>query len=329
MSKKKKLFIIVFAIIFVAIGVFVLITVLNPKPEMQAPYENFYAVVNNENLEIVEKNNDNLVNYMSEFAETGLVTASTPYMTKYKAMQKLFDNYTKLDEYIQSNILYLTDYDYKLVNIQRQLTEKHEVVIEKYNACVSHIKKHIVPLRQAQNTDSWTMMNAITAYDTLFMDFVSDYAEFYSITAELFANYTTTTIDANPYTRLNLKTITKWSQKIVENLKATTFDGVETAVANLEKFTSSVMVSNPSMYYNSFEYFNGIIDKINALPDEVYTALANNTVDAYVSAIQDTQTQTDTKKTIEDYFEISITITPVAPAPVAPIAGGRLVWKKQ
>ena len=54
MSKKKKLFIIVFAIIFVAIGVFVLITVLNPKPEMQAPYENFYAVVNNENLEIVE-----------------------------------------------------------------------------------------------------------------------------------------------------------------------------------------------------------------------------------------------------------------------------------
>ena len=327
MSKKKKITTIVFALIFVAIGVFVLITVLNPKPDMKAPYENFYAVVNNENLEIVEKNNDNLINYMSEFAETGLISTSTPYMTKYTVMQKMFDNYTKLDEYIQNNILYLTDYDNDLVDIQRKLTEKHEVVIAKYDACVSHIKTHIVPLRQANNTTSWTMMNAITAYDTLFMDFVCDYAEFYSITTELFANYTTTTIDANPYTRVNLRSVAKWSQKIVENLKEGKFDGVTTAVANLEKFTSSVIVSNPSMYYNSFEYFNSLIAKINSMPDELYTALANDTVETYYASITDTQVQADTQQVLEEYFEITLSVTPLNPS--KPVAGGMLVWKEQ
>ena len=322
MSKKKKITIIVFALIFVAVGVFVLISILNPKPDMQAPYENFYAVVNNENLEIVEKNNDNLINYMSEFAETGLISTSTPYMTKYTVMQKMFNNYTKLDEYIQNNILYLTDYDYKLVHIQKQLTEKHEVVIAKYDACVSHIKTHIVPLRQANNTTSWTMMNAITAYDTLFMDFVGEYAEFYTITTELFANYTTT-IDANPYTRVNLKTVAKWSQKIVENLKEGKFDGVVTAVSNLERFTSSVIVSNPSMYYNSFEYFNSLIAKINSMPEELYAALANDTVETYYTSITDTQVQADTQQVLEEYFEITLSTTPANPP--KPVAGGMLV----
>ena len=315
MSKKKKIFSVVLALVVVAIGVFVLISILNPKPEMEAPYENFYAVVNNENLETVEKNNDNLVTYMSEFVGSDLTTAAEPYMTKYTAMQKLFDNYTKLDEYIQNNILYLTDYDYNLAKIQRQLTEKHEVVIEKYTDCVNHIKKHIVPLRKDNLTDSWQMMNAITAYDTLFMNFVSEYAEFYSLTAELFANYTTTTMEANPYTRLNLKTVTKWSQKIVENLKAEKFDSLESAVANLEKFTSSVIVSNPNMYYHSFEYFNDLIDKTNRLPDEAYTALANNTVDTYFASITDDQTKKDVRQVFEEYFEITL--------------GGASVWKNQ
>lgn len=315
MSKKKKIFTIVFALVVVAIGAFVLISVLNPKPEMEAPYENFYAVVNNENLEIVEKNNDNLVTYMSEFAGSDLVKSAEPYMTKYTAMQKLFDNYTKLDEYIQNNILYLTDYDYNLAKIQRELTEKHEVVIAKYTDCVNHIKTHIVPLRKQNLTNSWQMMNAISAYDTLFMNFVSEYAEFYSLTAELFANYTTTTMEANPYTRLNLKTITKWSQKIVTNIKAGSFDGLESAVANLEKFTSTVIVSNPNMYYHSFEYFNDLINKTNKLPDEAYTALANNTVSTYFASITDEQTKKDIQQVFEEYFEISL--------------GGASVWRNQ
>ena len=145
--------------------------------------------------------------------------------------------------------------------------------------------------------------------------FVGEYAEFYSITAELFARYTTTTIEANPYTRLNLKAVTKWSQKIVENLKAKTFDGLENAVANLEKFTASVIVSNPNMYYHSFEYFNEIIDKTNKLPDEAYTALANDTAATYYASITDEQTKKDVQKVFEEYFEIEI--------------GGATVWKNQ
>ena len=89
MSKKKKIFIAIFVLVLVAGGIILAINLLNPKPNMEAPYQNFYTVVNHKDIDTITTNNNNIIEYMEDFTDDSLKTAAAPYLTKYNS-EKIF-----------------------------------------------------------------------------------------------------------------------------------------------------------------------------------------------------------------------------------------------
>lgn len=313
MSKKKKIFIAIFVLVLVAGGIILAINLLNPKPNMEAPYQNFYTVVNHKDIDTITTNNNNIIEYMEDFTDDSLKTAAAPYLTKYNSAKNILLSYEESNVFIETNILYLTDYDKNLVKIQRELTESHENVLEKYTACVNYIKSDIVPKKS--NANSWTMMQAIISYDKLFVELLTELSNFYEITAKLYSSYATSTINSNPYTKQNVLSTAIWAKSIVQKISTNSLDGIVDASKNLLNFVSISFTSNPNMYFDKFEHYNALLEDINNMPSDIYTALSSNTQESYLSNITDEIQKSNIRIILNTYFMFDIIDLPLPQDP--------------
>ncbi|MBQ3494217.1 MAG: hypothetical protein IJA69_02255 [Clostridia bacterium] len=310
MSKKKKFFVIIFVLALVVGGVFLAIHLLSPKADLKAPYENLYAVANNDKLTNIAQNNDNMLVYLSEMQtldDDNLKTKAQALGVKYGYVEVLLNVYEKTNYTFETNLNYLTDGE-GLSALQKNLTNSHKAVLEHYETLDKFINTQIKPITAREEQASWDMLNTLANYDVLFDKFLQEYSSFYALAGQTFA-YVTNSMQANPYTKQNMLSITAWAKAVATKIASNQVSDIKDGTQNLQNFTDSVIVSNPSSYFNNFAELDAIVSAAQTLGDEAYAALATNSQYNVVANIQDADQKAKLEKVFKEYFEVEL-VTP-------------------
>ena len=305
----KKFVVIVFLLIFavgIGVGVYFL---LKPKADLKAPYNDTYAILNNQDVDVVLNYNNKLNGILIQtFINPGDKAAKLELLlTKYSYFEEIESDYLKLNAFLLDNLMFTKDHDGKMQELQKQMHDSYEDILEKTANCMSYINLYLTDAKIQSYQSNDLLWQRIYNYTVLHEEFMEEFAEFYKHAGQICKNYLAKSTTANPLSVNYINIATAWADGIVENIidlgEQESHISISSSKTILNNFINRNRNLTPEDYFENLEVYNNLFDKLNTLNfEDVISSLANSTYSDYVNSIDDEQQKSNAEYLGKNYF---------------------------
>ncbi len=276
---KKFLIIVLFLIIAVAGGVG-LYFLLKPKPDLKAPYNNTYQLTTNDDYNYVLSYNQKILDYFVDYLDLDNEEIANS-QDKYLILNDMLSVYDSINNQLLNNLLFTKDYDGKMVDPQRSMSDSYQKVLSNVEICKDYLNTYLT-LDKVENYPTnehiWQMINN---YNSLYFDFLNELSNFYYYAGEIFENYLINTIEVNDLTKQNITTTVLWAKEIIFKTTSSEANVLNLSISseNLRLFVSRNNGLKRDEYFVNKTYYDNLLkcfknisleDCIKNLTDDTY-----------------------------------------------------------
>lgn len=281
----KKFLIICLFLIFAIAGGVGLYFLLKPKADLKAPYNNTMQLIINEDYNYVTEYNQTIIDYFNNYLDL----TNNEYKLneqKYESLNNILKIYNSINNQLIENFIFTKDYDNKMVQTQRSMTESYEKVLENVSICKNYINSYLTLDKIESYPTNQHIWQMIYNYNQLYFNFAKELSNFYFYAGEIFKNYLINTIDVNSLTKQNIQATVNWAKEIVANITGNdaNVDQCVLSIENLKVFVTTNNNLKSDAYFFNKNYYDNILKCFNKINlSECINHLANNTFDKFAS----------------------------------------------
>lgn len=261
----KKFLVILLVLIVVVAGGVGLFILLKPKADLKAPYNNTYALVNNQDYKYVKQRNYKIELLLEQTLTS--IQDENYNLTKhtFNVLNNINTLLTSQNEVLLENLLFAKDHNGKMVDVQKNLTKAYENVLQQLDVC----KAHLTYLTDAEiaNYSLDTLWQKIYNYKALYVNYIDAVTDFYSFAGDIFENYLYNTIDVNPLVKQNIQTIVKWSNSLADCFinysQENSLESLNQSYVNLFNFAETYKNVKGVSYFSNITAYNELLSNFN------------------------------------------------------------------
>lgn len=252
----KKAFIIMFVIILAIGGGVGLYFLFRPKADLSAPYKNYYSLYTNKNYSTMERDIDDLQQYITSLQTLSSTTSDEnekfkEYQNKFSLFEYIETVHNDLDEVFLENLPFTKNNDGKMLKTQQNMTKSYEEVLKKLDTAKNYYDTYLTneQLKQKNNAQ---VINLLKNFDTFYIDYFCELCNFYDCAGQIFSNYLEKNFTVNRFSCLVITSTCTWQKQIAFSV-------------NTENY-------NISQLFASYTQLQNFIDKNFGKFDDYYTS---------------------------------------------------------
>ena len=284
----NKKFIITTISILVIIAIVVgCIFIFRPKVDLDAPYNDTYSLVYNEDYNYVITQNTNIYETISKLTDVSSENYQSTRQT-FSDLNTLMQIINKNNLFILENLLFTEDKDGHMLSLQQNLSKARDDMSNKIEDCKNYINQYLTESAINQYPDDDATFRYVQNYYTYYINFAKSLTSYYKLLADIVANYLIDTFAINPLTKYNIKSLNYWADSICQYYSTLEVaqNTLSTSIKNLAQFENSIILDGKT-YIQNTSYYDELLSNFTVLDfNNVIDNLAKNTFDDYISSLE-------------------------------------------
>lgn len=304
----KKAFIIMLVVILAIGGGVGLYFLLRPKADLSKPYNNFYSLSTNEKYNEMQKNIDNLQQYIKSLQVIDFTTSDEK--EQFITIQNKFDIFEdvelvhqSLNDVFLNNLPFAKDNDGKMLKTQQNMTKSYEEVLKKLDTAKNYYDTYLTN-EQLEQKNNAQVINLLKNFENFYIDYFCELCNFYDYAGQIFSNYLEKNFTVNRFSCLVITSTCTWQKQLANSVKGENFDKEtqHSSYERLDNFTSKNFGEFDN-YYTSQTEFDNILDCFNfvSFNDSLQAVIENKYTD-FTNGLESDEQKVQAKTLKEKFY---------------------------
>lgn len=306
----KKALLILFIIAVLVAGGIGIYFLVKPKVDLDAPFNNFYELMTNNDYKQVQSYNEKIYNYLLTCEDRTTNQTEKDEIGKFKVtysqIQNAFLVYNNIKDILLDNLIFTKDNDGNMLKIQQNMTNSYKEVLSNVKNCKIYLDNYLIDSKvDINNKSNKIVMDLITNYNNIhYFKYLNSLSNFYNIASQIYQNYLTMTYKVNRLSGYVVNTTCVWQQKLMQKITDVNSNAEQINVSQtkLTNFQNTQMEKSKNYYNNQTNYDNLLDIFYNIKFDKCIDNLANNTYSNFVESQQTENLKNKAKVLGEDFF---------------------------
>ena len=306
----KKALLILFIIAVLVAGGIGIYFLVKPKVDLDAPFNNFYELMTNDDYKQVQSYNEKIYNYLLTCEDRTTNQTEKDEIGKFKVtysqIQNAFLVYNNIKDILLDNLIFTKDNDGNMLKIQQNMTNSYKEVLSNVKNCKIYLDNYLIDSKvDINNKSNKIVMDLITNYNNIhYFKYLNSLSNFYNIASQIYQNYLTMTYKVNRLSGYVVNTTCVWQQKLMQKITDVNSNAEQINVSQtkLTNFQNTQMEKSKNYYNNQTNYDNLLDIFYNIKFDKCIDNLANNTYSNFVESQQTENLKNKAKVLGEDFF---------------------------
>ena len=278
---KKGFIVLLVLILVVALGVG-LFFILQPKADLEAPYQNTYELVHNKDLSFINQRNVKIQSLLEN--ELSGLQNETKAQTTDEFVVFNFTNeiLSTQNDVLLKNLKFTESKDDGMAKLQKDIKKNFERLNERIKECKKYLSDNLTN----------QLYQKIYNYRFLYEKLVDELTQYYDYMSQIFNSYLSDTVAVNCYTKIAVRTTMAWTREITMHFVNYNEEVAQynflASMNSLRTFNQKHLNEDPLYYLNNKEQCDKIVNNFNQLNfNDCISALAKKQYDEYIETLAD------------------------------------------
>ncbi len=274
-------------IVAIAVGCYF---IFKPRVDLDAPYNDTYSLVHNDDFNYVINQNFNVYNALQDLTNVSSENYQTVKQT-FKDLNMVIQTVLSQNNFLLENLLFTQDKDGNMLSLQREISEMKEIILKSSADCKTYINQYLTQSAIQKYPDDNAIFRYVQNYYKYYINFSSNLTKYYKLISDITTNYLIDTFTINPLTKYNIKSLYYWANAICINYSTLDIEQntLSTAIGHLTDFNNSIIL-NDSTYIKNSDFYDALFSNFLILNfDDIINNLSKNTFDDYISSLDGEQ----------------------------------------
>ncbi len=286
----KKFILITLSILVIIAIVVGFIFLFRPKVDLNAPYDDTYSLVNNEDFNYVVEQNENIYQIINTLTDASSESYGTIKQSFYD-INTINSIILQQKQFLLENLLFTEDKDNNMLELQKNISKKRDELSQNIEDCKAYIDQYLTNSAVEIYPNDDATFNYIVNYYDYYTTFSLNLTSYFKLISDVFDNYLIDTFTVNPLSKANLKSLMYWAEKICDNYVNSDIEknALTQATSHVVDFENSLVLDDAT-YFENTAYYDELLSNFDVLSfNDIIDNLAKNTFDEYIASLQGEQ----------------------------------------